>query len=395
MSQSVTKLNQDTAALQTALTTILQASQKLDNQLLQLEHDLNIPSALDSDLKQITDSTATLEDVLTVAAIVPAISSEASAAKDALVAIDQPLKDAESALEDFDEKIQPLKDAVNKAEGAVSAFNSKLVEFQQKLVDGLTQVNNTQTCISALPDGTIKSGLQSDLDSVAGSTDTLVVQLTGLLNSAITSVNGAFQYVETTFEPLLNPFTQVNQVVQDLEKRLQGIIAPLSELKNYLSQKISISFSYPCGANPGRAWPLPVVLPSIKYCNYSLGFTIQQILNGPAWLENQIKAILSGAILTAANALGLGKLAQELQDKANAVINSVVGTLTRLLNSLNISIPGLDSIKQEIQAILDALAGLEEKVGIDFTPMENLFQQIESDVAAAEKIYDSCTNSGH
>ena len=154
----------------------------------------------------------------------------------------------------------------------------------------------------------------------------------------------------------------------------------MKELKKLLDYKISASFPYPC-----PTWTDPT-----KICWYSIGFTVQQILDGFAYIQAELKRILSWALYKALELFGLRKFYDMLVAKANAVIDSVVKALEGLLKSLGIEIPGLDDIKKYIKAIQDALASLKAKIEIDFAPMLKLMQQIKDDIAAFKAIYDAC-----
>lgn len=387
MSTSVNKLNKDTATLKVTVGEILTAAQGLDSKLLQLENTLNIPSKIDSDLKQLVTVMNTVKHLLQVAKLVPEISSEVSAIIKAINAIEVPLKKAQSAISDFDKKIKPLKKAVKNFEAKLKILINKIQTFQTKLKDYVTQVNNVQQCINSLPDGSTKTTLQSKLDKLAEQSDQYVVKLNTLLQAVITKVKQMSDFIENKLDPLFKPLEDIENEIKELENRLQGIIRPLSELSSLFNRKLSVSFPYPCGIT---GFP-----PKTKWCHYSIGFTIKEILKGPGWIEDQIKRILSTVLYDVAKAFGLDKLIKKLVNEANGAMKKVLSTLKKLLKALNIQIPGLAKIGKTLSSILKALKNLESELSLDLGPIKDEIANIENDVAAFKKIYKNCKNVGH
>lgn len=385
MSTSVNKLNKDTATLKVTVGEILTAAQGLDSKLLQLENTLNIPSKIDSDLKQLVTVMNTVKHLLQVAKLVPEISSEVSAIIKAINAIEVPLKKAQSAISDFDKKIKPLKKAVKKFEAKLKILINKIQTFQTKLKDYVTQVNNAQQCINSLPDGSTKTTLQPKLDKLADQSDQYVVKLNTLLQAVITKVKQMSDFIENKLDPLFKPLEDIENEITELENRLQGIIRPLSELSSLFNRKLSVSFPYSC----------PTWKDLGKTCHYSIGFTIKEILKGPGWIEDQIKRILSTVLYDVAKAFGLDKLIKKLVNEANGAMKKVLSTLKKLLKALNIQIPGLAKIGKTLSSILKALKNLESELSLDLGPIKDEIANIENDVAAFKKIYKNCKNVGH
>ncbi len=384
MSATVDNLIKDTNTLQTTIGDLLTDAQNLDTALVHLDTALNVPSKIDSDLKQLIKTMKTAKDVLQVVKLVPEISTEVGVAIDAINAIEEPIQDAEKALADFDDKIEPIKQKIEAFDKKLKELIQKIKAFKTKITDYITQINNAQQCINSLPDGSTKTSLQSDLDGLASKSDQYVTELNTLLQNVINQVNEIEDYVKNKLGPNIKILNDIEQEIETLEDQLKAIIDPLSRLGALLNKKISVSFPYPCGT-----WSDP-----LKICHYPIGFTIQEILNGAQWIENEIKKILGKVLYEAAKIFGLGNLYKELEKKANAFLNKVLGELKKLFKSLNIQIPGLDKIEQTLKNILNELQNLENKFSLDLSPIEKYIQKIEDDIAAFKSIYDNCKNVG-
>ena len=383
MSQAVDKLTADTETLDGSLEKFIDAGKAMEGALVHVESVLNLPSTVESDLKKITGPLNTIKDLLLVAALVPQLRAAADNARTAITEILVPIERAENALGDFDKKIEPIKAAVEKAKDVIEKFNTEVEKFQRDLATYSPNVNSAQNCITALPDGSVKTNLQNNLDGVAEASDTRVVQLNGLLVTAIRIATDAKDYVIDTLDPLFQPFRDLQEAIRALETRLEGILEPLQELKKLMDFEISVSFPYPC-----PEWTDP-----LKICWYPISFSVQEILDGIGAIEKEMERILSTVLMEALKFFGLDKLFNELIQKADAIIAGVVQQITKILDSLDINIPGLADIQKiiaDLQAKLDGFLGM---IVVDVQPMYDLMERIEADIAAFRKVYEACTAS--
>ena len=400
MSTPVDKLNTDTKTLDGTLKRYLTAGKKMEAALVQIEGYLNIPSKVESDLKKIDKPLTTLRQLLLVVELVPqtAIQSAAKGARKLIRELLIPVKKAERSLKAFDTKIKPIKTVVGKAKGVVKQFNTAVDEFEKGLAKFTAGVNQAQTCITALPSGSTKTSLQEDLDGVAVASDKRVVQLNGLLVSAIDAANGTAVYVKNTLDPLFQPFRDLEKAIDDLKKRLDPLLQPLRDLKKLMDKKISFSFPYPDGwtwvdgyYNSWGIWVPGHWLP--KFSWYPVSFTISQILDGFEDFKKRLERILSAFLMRIITALGLKSIFDRLKAEADKIIGALVSQIKILLDELDIKIPFIDDVKDFIAAVQAKLDEFKGMITIAVTPMTNLMKQIQKDVAAFKNVYDECTKT--
>ncbi len=218
-------------------------------------------------------------------------------------------------------------------------------------------------CINALPSGSVKSELTSNLDSaseiaipVVTSFDKVQIDILGGINSAKSELDGIMNTVSS--------LASINNSINAVLNVLNPIMSGLNSVKNALSHTIRI----PYGGYPKvcKKWGVPY--PCGWHTVY-FSFSVEQIIKGGLSVIGSVEDLLNKAM--------------------NAFLKPILNAL--YLNISLPSIPGLDKLSKLANSIGAPLAGIEKELNnlagqmSKFEDIYNQIQKYETELASINK----------
>ncbi len=299
-----------------------------------LEQDLEIPEKLVANLKNLDESLNTLDEILDTIIIIPQITIGGCELKKEIDMIKMPIHKANLVLSDYDILTNDALTAVTTLKVKIQELDYEMEVKRDKVAKFNTLVNQTVQCISNISAGDPREKQYNEMIQASVVVDTQVknaIKLLVLLDDSLDRINKEVGRIDKRLKLLEEISEPINKIISELNL----ITVPLNPLKIALSHMISVPYekafryckkwgiSYPCGWHTVHA-----------------KFSIEQIISGLSGIFKPVEDILKNEMNTF-----LKPMLKSLHFK------------TKLL-----SIPGLDSLNANLQALSGSFIALPKEV---------------------------------
>lgn len=378
-SSKTDKLAADVVTFNSTLDVYINAAQTLDNDISPVLAGLNTLDKVAKGLVLLDNALTDMNDLLEIAKAIPETKEDATKLSEDLAKIHPPVTNANTKVNKLNTKLTPMREKLTKLDKGLKAFIEKAKLFKTRLTAYSQFLSNAQQCLSSLPDGDKRNKLQSDIDNLADASDKRVVQATEALQKIITTINDIERAIKSKLVAAFDKLNDLEEKVEDLLSKINVIKNPLHDLHALYLKNFGFSFPY-----PSPTWKNPL---RMKHCHVDIGF--KTIIQGYNAIEKEIENILSGFLFKALKEFGLEKVIKGLIDDATSELNSIT---KRLNMNFKVEIPGLSDIDSPLQDLDTGFDDIGPKLDIDFQPLIDLMNQIESDINSMENIYKNCKN---
>jgi len=376
-SADVDRLQSDVADFDKTLNTYITNGKKLDNDIQIVLKGLDLINTLAKNLKDLDDALTTVEKGIKIAQDIPQTAETANKLEKEMQSIHPQVTKASTSVNNLNDKISPTRNKLQSFDSKLQNAITAAETFENGLNKYTADIAKAQQCISSLPDGSTKDGLQSRLDKLANASDKRVVQANKLLKDIISVINAIDNKITQEIDKLMQPIDDLETDVASLLKDLKGIINPLKDLESLFSKSFSVTFPY-----PSPTWKHP-----FRMKNYTLDIGFDIILQGADKIKNEIEKKLGKTMYEAAKAFGLNKLVDDLEDQGKKALNPI---LKDLHLDINMNIPGIGQLDQNLNDLSKGLSDLSSMMTLDTQPLDGLFKDIQSDISEMENIYQNC-----
>lgn len=300
-----------------------------------LEQNLETPEKLVANLKTLDESLDTLDEILDIIIIIPQITIEGRELKKAIDMIKVPIHKANVVSSYCDILVKDVLTAVAKLKVKIQELDHEIEVKRDKVAKFNTLVNQTVQCIINIPAGDLREKQYLEMIQASVEVDTQVknaIKLLLLLDDSLVRIN---KEVEQIYQRLKS-LEEISEPIEKIIFELNLILVPLKSLKNALSHMISVPSER--STRYCRKWGIPY--PCGRYMVHAT-FSVEQIISG-----------LSGGIVKPVEGM--------LLKETNAFLNSMLKSL-HFKTKLS-SIPGLDSLNTELQALYGNFIVLPKEV---------------------------------
>lgn len=311
----------------------------IEKDLEELLDDLEISKTVNASLHRLDSSLTTTTQLLTVVSIIPQISTAASRLRTVITRFHPPIKKAVKESDAVEKIIRPIRDKIAKIEPRVEQADNALLEVMQTESQLLGALGGAYQCISTLPESTVRTTLEEQLETASGAMQPVVVKFDQAQVQFLKDVRTATRNVDkisSWARGLVNLNAEINRVLDTL----QPLISTMRQISSALKKTIRV----PYGGWPKmcKKWGIPY--PCGWHTTY-FSFTVQQILDGVEGVVGPVMDLLNKAV--------------------DAVLNPLLKALN--LNLKLPEIPGLKvltELKQKLKATYDSFdKGLQKLLG--------------------------------
>ena len=338
----------------------------LDQDLQTIDSDLAISKTINSELNSLDSALNEAIQLLEVVSIIPEIGAEASELKTTLAAFKKPIDEALTVSNDIEKIISPIRNTIEKVEPQVKKVDEVLLKLMNAENQFIATLGSAIQCINALPDSTIKTDLENQIDASATTVDPVVLKFDSVQVQLLNAINSAEEKAED-LKHLVMGLVSLQSQINAVMNVLNPLISELNAVKNVLSHTIRV----PYGGYPKICHKWGVPYPCGWHTVY-FSFSVEQIIKGGLSVIGPVMDLLNKAM--------------------NAVLQPILKALHLNINLP--SIPGLsilNDLTTELQSFSDDI----------FTPLNNLINQlnifdgiyndIENFITEVEKINNACT----
>ncbi|MCH2034582.1 MAG: hypothetical protein MK202_13810 [Tenacibaculum sp.] len=352
-----------TAQLESDVKTVYQDLQTIDN-------DLAISQTINNDLKQLDSALNEAVELLEVVSIIPEIGSEASELKNVISAFKKPVDEALVVSNKVESVVGPIRNAIGKVEPKIKQIDTILLKLMNAENQFISTLGGAIQCINSLPNSSIKSSLERELDDAAENVDPIVLKFDAQQVTILSAISKASEEAEDIKHLVMGLASLQNQI-NAVMNVLNPLIASLNAVKNVLGHTIRVPYGgYPKFCTK-KVLGLPVKYPCGWHTVY-FSFSVEQIIKG-----------------------GLHVLGP-VMDLLNKAMNAVLQPVLRALH-LNINLPQIPGL-----SILNDLSNdLTSFEGEIITPIDNLvndlnefedaYNSVENFIGEIEKINKACS----
>ncbi len=352
-----------TAQLESDVKTVYQDLQTIDN-------DLAISQTINNDLKQLDSALNEAVELLEVVSIIPEIGSEASELKNVISAFKKPVDEALAVSNKVESVVGPIRNAIGKVEPKIKQIDTILLKLMNAENQFISTLGGAIQCINSLPNSSIKSSLERELDDAAENVDPIVLKFDAQQVTILSAINKASEETED-IKHLVMELASLQNQINAVMNVLNPLIASLNAVKNVLGHTIRVPYGgYPKFCTK-KVLGLPVKYPCGWHTVY-FSFSVEQIIKG-----------------------GLHVLGP-VMDLLNKAMNAVLQPVLRALH-LNINLPQIPGL-----SILNDLSNdLTSFEGEIITPIDNLvndlnvfedaYNSVENFINEIEKINKACS----
>ncbi|MFL6247115.1 MAG: hypothetical protein ACJ74H_13875 [Thermoanaerobaculia bacterium] len=231
-----------TPPLALALQASLQRLKDDDDEIVKV---LTYTKTVADDLDQLDDMLTTVNDLLTVASVIPEVGEAAAALKDSVAVLSQEVAPARKAADELEAEVKPFREAFEKIGSYLDEgikVTGDINTTSQTFLNDFTAVVN---CVNSLPDGSYKQQAQAYLDSFSSGAE----PVDGALNTAMDTANNIISTFYSEVEKLeaaLNPLSAIASAVEQVLNVLSPVLGPLQSVVNALENiEIPIPIPYP------------------------------------------------------------------------------------------------------------------------------------------------------
>jgi hypothetical protein len=351
-----------TAQLESDVKTVYQDLQTIDN-------DLAISQTINNDLKQLDSALNEAVELLEVVSIIPEIGSEASELKNVISTFKKPVDEALAVSNKVESVVAPIRNAIGKVEPKIKQIDTILLKLMNAENQFASTLGSAIQCINSLPNSSIKSGLEQELDDAAEKVDPVVLKFDAQQVAILNAIDKAKEEAEDV-KHLVMGLTSLQSQINAVMNVLNPLISSLNAVKNVLSHTIRV----PYGGYPKVCYKhvlgVKVPYPCGWHTTY-FSFSVEQIIKGGLHVIGPVMDLLNKAM--------------------NAVLQPVLRAL-----HLNINLPQIPGL-----SILNDLSNdLTSFEGEIITPIDNLvndlnqfesaFNDVENFISEIGKINKAC-----
>ncbi len=389
---------------------LIDNTQEVDTFLLNFENALAVPHNVATALKQLNDTLAVVKQAIVVAKQVPQTRDKAQKLEKNLDSIKPPVANAAEKAAEVDRNVEPVRNAASKATAAVETTLENETALRAFAVTYLDLVEKLSECADTKPaleqptigilDGSTKSFKKIDqgIKPVNQAYATTVAAPEKTLKAATTKIEEKIKQLE-----------QLLKSVNGLQGQLNPLATPLAELKKVLDQSVGFSFAYPCGTKMcSQSTPYPcgvkickkygakypcgtkichkeVPFPcGVNTCSEKVSISVGTVINGADAVEQKIEALLSSTAWEALKVVGVKKYVDELQSKANSLVNPILKKfnldISTTLPSLDVSIDptSLTNATHQLTQLAEALTQIGKKIDMSNTTFAPEIKNLDS-----------------
>ncbi len=266
--------------------------------------------------------------------------------------------------------VGPIRNAIGKVEPKIKQIDTILLKLMNAENQFISTLGGAIQCINSLPNSSIKSSLERELDDAAENIDPIVLKFDAQQVTILSAINKASEEAEDIKHLVMGLASLQNQI-NAVMNVLNPLIASLNAVKNVLGHTIRVPYGgYPKFCTK-KVLGLPVKYPCGWHTVY-FSFSVEQIIKG-----------------------GLHVLGP-VMDLLNKAMNAVLQPVLRALH-LNINLPQIPGL-----SILNDLSNdLTSFEGEIITPIDNLvnnlnefkdaYNSVENFIGEIEKINKACS----
>lgn len=285
--------------------------------------------------------------------------------RDTAKKIDAAIKPARKVIDNLDKQLKNLVKAIDKV--------------VPKLKDHKSRASDSQDCVNALPEGSVKQGLQKDLNKWFDEANAVLKPADKNVRTILSKIEDLEDFIKNHAVPNIDVFdkfqTDMDHLNYDI---LRKLLKPLEDVAWVLRQDFEVKFPY---LNPTLKNPMNI-------SDYKLHISMMVIIKGTKEIEDTIEKYLSWALMKAAREFGIDKLIKSLEDEAWYLMNA---TLKRLHLPTDISLPGLDSIEEKFELLEKSLLAFSEQdTDVSDQPLTDLIDKIRDWLNDFEFILEQC-----
>lgn len=367
--------------LKLSLTEFVTPAKRLKQKLDYVIQRLGYPEKISTDLKRLNSDLDDLKTLLSAVSTIPTIKPKAENLIKGITKIKKPIADARKLASDFAKRIDPIKKKIQSINDKLVTLIRDVESLKSKLEKFTIDLNNANICVQSLPPGRNKENLEQRLEEVADHSSLVMSKLDEELNKALTKMDAGEKRIKSDVEPLYRGMEPVENEIKQLQKRASAAMAPLGDLKSYMSRKLCFSFPYP---NP--SWRNP-----FRTSRYEVCVSVSTIVNGKRAVEKFIQDLLSKTLWTILKKLGLSGFINGLAEKAKSGINTIAN---RLNLNFRVELPGLNEFKTKLRDLEHELITLPQYTAVDFAKFNKLIGHMNKSLGGMANIYSSCKKLG-
>ncbi len=370
-------LQRDVTTFDNTLNIYITNGKKLDSDLQLVLKGLDLINTMATNLKKLDDALTSAEKLIKYAQAVPQTEEAANKLAHGMESIHPPVTKASKAINDFNDKITPTRQKLETFDDRLQKSIAAAERFERDLNTYNADIQKAQQCISSLPDGSMKSDLQTRIDQLARQSDKRVVDANKLLQGILKTIDAIDEKITKDVSKLFQPIDDMESDIARVLKDLTAILNPLQDLKAVFDKSFSVSFPY-----PAPTWKHPF---RMKHYTLDIGFDI--IIRGEAAIKKEIEQLLKKDLYKAAEVFGLDKLIDDLERQGKKALDPV---LKELHLDINMDISGIGQLPQDLNDLRTALDGLVPSLDVDLKPLDDAFKGIEDDIREMKNIYQNC-----
>lgn len=339
------------------------------NDLQTIDNDLAISQTINNDLKQLDNALNEAVELLEVVSIIPEIGTEASELKNVISTFKKPVDEALVVSNKVESVVGPIRNAIGKVEPKIKQIDTILLKLMNAENQFASTLGSAIQCIDSLPNSTIKSNLDHELDTAAADVDPAVLKFDAQQVAILNAINKASEEAEDV-KHLVMGLTSLQNQINAVMNVLNPLISSLNAVKNVLSHTIRVPYGgYPkvCYKHVlGVKVPYPCGWHTVYF-----SFSVEQIIKGGLHVIGPVMDLLNKAM--------------------NAVLQPVLKALHLSINLPQI--PGLSILSD----LVNELTSFEGEI---ITPIDNLvnslnvfddmFTSVENFINEIEKINKAC-----
>ncbi len=338
----------------------------LDQELQTINSDLAISKKINTALKDLDSGLNEAVELLEVVSIIPEIGAEASELKNVLSTFKKPVDEALSVSNKVEKVVSPIRNGIQKVEPKVAQVDQLLLKLMNAENQFITTLGSAIHCINALPDASIKSGLENQLDNASSKVDPVVLKFDNVQVQILNTIGKAQEEAENVKHLVMGLVSLQNQI-----NAVMNVLNPLISQLNAVKRVLSHTIRVPYGGYPKICHKWGVPYPCGWHTVY-FSFSVEQIIKG-----------------------GLSVIGP-VMDLLNKAMSAVLDPILKALH-LNIhlpSIPGLSilsDLSEELSSFAnEVLQPIDDLVG-QLGVFEDIYKNVESFIQEVESINKACT----
>ncbi|SEC36840.1 hypothetical protein SAMN04489761_2797 [Tenacibaculum sp. MAR_2009_124] len=364
--EQANKLMHDVSTTESNTSKLEEDVKALDQELQIIDKDLTISKKINTTLSDLDSALNEAVELLEVVSIIPEIGAEASELKNVLSTFKEPIDEALSVSNKVEKVVGPIRNGIEKVEPKVAQLDQLLLKLMNAENQFVATLGSAIHCINALPESSIKSGLESQLDNASSKVDPTVLKFDSIQVQILNAINDAQEEAENVKHLVMGLVSLQNQI-----NAVMNVLNPLISQLNAVKSALSHTIRVPYGGYPKICHKWGVPYPCGWHTVY-FSFSVEQIIRGGLSVIGPVMDLLNKAM--------------------RAVLNPILKALH--LNIHLPSIPGLSilsDLSEELSSFSDKVLQPIENLVNQINVFEGAYNNIESFIQEVEKINKACT----